>query len=125
MEPTRFHHAIIVMKKEPDEEIFTKSKELMSRYVNISSDHRTFHLGQIANASLRIVSENDIASGEKETIRKSRDLTVIMTVNGMAGSTQEATENVNDLDVVVLLEDSPEVLPLRFLCEEWSNSYQW
>ena len=63
-----------------------------------------------SGATLHMMSRNDLASGEKKTIRKSRDLTVITTTNGKAESTKEALVYVNDLDVCVtmmLLEASP------------------
>ena len=52
-----------------------------------------------------------------------------MTANGMAGSTEEATVHINDLDVfchhVMLLEDSPAVRFLGLLCKEVGYSDEW
>ena len=58
-------------------------------------------------------------TGEKDTIRRWKETTGITTANGKAGSTEEATVYVNDLDVFVtmmLLEDSPAVLSPGSLC---------
>ena len=46
-----------------------------------------------------LMGKNEITSGEKDTIRKSKETTVITTANGKAESTDEATVHVHDLDV--------------------------
>ena len=79
-------------------------------------------------ASLHMMSKNELASGEKDTIIKSTEPTVIMTVNGKAESTEEAVVHVHDMDVFVtmmLLEDSPAVISLGVECEEMGFSYEW
>ena len=63
------------------------------------------HLGQIANmkienlswtaAHLSARSQNELASGEKDTIRRSKELTVITTASGKAESTEAPTACVN------------------------------
>ena len=71
-----------------------------------------------SGAYLHMISKNELASGQRDTIRKSKEPTVIMPANGKAEPTEEATENVNDLGVfftVMLLEDSSAVLFLGFL----------
>ena len=71
-----------------------------------------------SGASLHMMSKNALTS---ETIRKSEEPTVIMTANGKAKSTEEATVHVGDLDVFVtmmLFDDSFAVLSLCLLCEE-------
>ena len=68
-------------------------------------------------APLHMMSLNELWFGEEDTIRKSTELTVIMTAGGTAESSEEPTVFVNDLDVFVtmmLLEDSPAVL-----AKEW------
>ena len=70
------------------------------------------------------MSKNELTSGEKDAIRRSREPTVITTTSGKAESTQEATVYVNDLDVfaaIMLLEDSPAVLSLGLSCAEWTT----
>ena len=77
-----------------------------------------------SSASLHIMSESQFSSGEKDTLRRSKEPTVITTANGKAESTEEA---VNDLDVLVtvmLLEDSPAAPSLGLSCEEMGYSYE-
>ena len=66
-------------------------------------------------ASLRMMSKSDLTSGEKDTIRRSKEPTVITTAGGKAESTAETTVYVNEMDVWVttmILEGSPAVLSL-------------
>ena len=75
-----------------------------------------------------MMSKRTPTPGEKQTVRKSGDIAVIMTANGMSGSTQEAAVYINDLVVyvtVMLLEDSPAVLSLGLLCEEMGVDERW
>ena len=124
----------------------TKSYALISRpVVNNSSHHRTeilrgklSHLGQIvrmktvefivnSGASHHMLSENELALGEKDTLTRSEEPTMITTASGEAELTEEATKYVKYLDVfvtMVLLEDSPAVLCLGLSCEEMSYAYQ-
>ena len=81
-----------------------------------------------SGAFLHMMSKNALTSGEKETTRTSKNLTVIMTANGTAGSTEEATVHDNNFNVLVtmmLLEDSLAVPFLGLLCEELVYSYEW
>ena len=58
---------------------------------------------------LLISPHDELTSGEKDTIRRSKEPAVITTAVGKAESTEEATVYANDLDVFVtmmLLEDS-------------------
>ena len=62
-----------------------------------------------------MMSKNEFTSGEKETIRRLQEPTVITTTSGKAESAEEATVYVNDYVVfltMMLLEDSPTVLSL-------------
>ena len=80
---------------------------------NCENEDREFTID--SGASLRMMSKDVLALGEEATSRKFGDLPVIMTADGMAGSTEEATVYVSDLDVfaaVMLLEDLPAVLSL-------------
>ena len=56
-----------------------------------------------SGASLHMLSKNELICGEKDTIRRSKEPTVITTANGKADSTEEATVYVNDLDVFVTI----------------------
>ena len=74
-----------------------------------------------AAVSRHTMSKNEFTSGDKDTIRRSKETTVITTASGKAESTEEATVYVYDLDVLVamvLLEDSPAVLSLGLLCAD-------
>ena len=78
-----------------------------------------------SGASLHMMSKSELTSGEKDTLRRSKESTVITTASGKAESTQEATVYVDDLHVFVtmmLLADSSSVLSLGLLCEEMGYS---
>ena len=66
---------------------------------------------------MKIDSISQLTSGEKDTIRRSKEL-VITTANCKAESTEEATVFVNDLDVFV-------VQSLGSSCEAMGHSYDW
>ena len=73
-----------------------ESKGLMFKRLKNSSDFQTgqLTLGQIASrklenivdsgASLHLMSTNELTSGEQDTIRRSKEPTVMTTVNGKA-----------------------------------------
>ena len=64
-----------------------------------------------------MMSKQELTLGEKETIQKSKEPTVIATANGKAESTEEATVHVNDLGRFTA------VLSLGLSCEEmWYSS---
>ena len=52
-----------------------------------------------SGASLHMMSKTEVTFGEKDTIRRSKEPTVITTVSGKAESTDDATVYVNDLDL--------------------------
>ena len=63
---------------------------------------------------------------QQETIHKWKDPSVIMTANGTAQTTEDATVYVCDLDILVqvqLLKELPAVLSLGTLCEANGYSY--
>ena len=69
-----------------------------------------------------------MAQEEQETIQKSKESSVDVTANGTTHATEEATANIDDLDMFVQvqsLKESPAVLSLGNLCEENSYSYEW
>ena len=62
-----------------------------------------------------MLSEKDLSSDELETLRRSRNPTVVVTANGGVQTNEEAEGNVHDLGLFVtvqLLEDTPAVLSL-------------
>ena len=94
------------------------------------------HLGHMVNyedgelfvdsgASLHKMSKNQVTSVEKDTNRRSNGPIVITTANGQAESTEAATVYVNVLVAMMLLDDSPAVLPLGLPCDEMGYSFEW
>ena len=82
-----------------------------------------------SGASMHMVSRKDLNSAELETARVSKSpTTVVMTTNGEVQTKEEATVCVRELDLfvtVMLLENTPAVLSLGKLCEEFGYSYHW
>ena len=79
-----------------------------------------------SGASMHIVSKRDLNSGELETMRTSRSPTTVMTANGEVQTREEATDNVQELDLfvtVMLLEETPAVLSLGKLCDDHGCTY--
>ena len=69
---------------------------------------------------MHMVSKKDLNSVELETMRMSRNPTV-MTANGEVPTKEEAKAHVKELDLfvtVMLLEETHAVLLLRKLCED-------
>ena len=74
------------------------------------------------------MSKKELTSAEKDTTTISKEPTVTTTDNSKAESTEEATVNVNSLDVFItlmLLEDSPAAQSLDFIFEEMGFSNEW
>ena len=66
-----------------------------------------------SQASLHMMSRNELTPEKQETMRKSVDSTVIMTAQGTISTTEKATVCVTDLDMFIdvqLLVDSPAAL---------------
>ena len=76
---------------------------------------------------MHMVSKKDLNSVELETMRMSRNPTV-MTANGEVPTKEEAKAHVKELDLfvtVMLLEETHAVLLFRKLCEDHGYSYHW
>ena len=74
---------------------------------------------------MHMLSKKDLSSEELETLQKSRNPTMVVTVNGEAQTAGEATGYVHDLELFVtvqILEKTLAVLSLRKLCEEHGYS---
>ena len=74
-----------------------------------------------SGASMHMVCKRDLNSAELVTMRTSRRPTTVMTANGEVRTTEEATENVKQLDLfvtVMLLEETTAVFSLGKLCED-------
>ena len=79
-------------------------------------------------ASMHTLSKQDESSDEMETLRRSTNATTVVAANGEVQTSEEAPENVHDLDLFVtvqILNDVPAVLPLGELCEEHGYTYEW
>ena len=75
-----------------------------------------------------MVSKKDLNKAELETVKISKNPTMVMTANGEVPAKEEATGFVRGLDLfvtVMLLENTPAVLSLGKLCEEFRYSYLW
>ena len=89
---------------------------------NVSLDERAFIVD--AAASLHVMCETDLSPEELVTAEVPRLPTAAIAANGSIDTTDEATVNVEDLDIfdtVQLLEDTPAVLFLGKFIEE--NGY--
>ena len=77
---------------------------------------------------MHTVSKRDLNSAEVETIRMSKIPTTVVTANGEVLAKEEATENVEELDLfvtVMLLEETPPSSFTGKLCEDHGYSYHW
>ena len=81
-----------------------------------------------SGAGMHVVSKRDLNSAELETMRMSRNPSTVMTANGEVQTREEATGNVEELDLfvtVMLLEETPAVLSLGKLCEDHGYTSHW
>ena len=81
-----------------------------------------------SGASMHVVSKKDLYSAKSETMRTWCNPTTVMTANGELLAKEEETENIREFDsfvTVTLLENTPAVLSLGKLCEEFGSSYHW
>ena len=81
-----------------------------------------------SGASLHMISESSLLSSEKETIRPMVNPRRIQTANGIIEVNREAYVYVEDLEIWVwamLVVDSPAVISLGVLCQEYGFTYLW
>ena len=81
-----------------------------------------------SGASMHTTSKKDLNSAELETVTTSRCATTVITANGEVQTHEEATVYVKELDIFLtmkVLEDTPAVLSLGKLCDEYGYSYEW
>ena len=81
-----------------------------------------------SGASMHMVSKKDLTKAELETVRISKNPTMVVTANGEVQAKEEATVYVRELDLfvtVMFLEETPAVLSLRELCEDHGKTYHW
>ena len=77
---------------------------------------------------MHMVSKKDLDSSELETMRISKNPTTVMTANGEVQTRKEATVYVKELNLfvtVMLLEETPAVLPLGKQCEDHGYTNHW
>ena len=77
---------------------------------------------------MHMLSMKDSSSDEKDTLRRSRNPTTVVTANREVQTNEEAQVYVQDLDLFVtvqILEKTPAVRSLGKLCSEHGYSYEW
>ena len=77
-----------------------------------------------SGASKHMLSKKDLHEAELETVRVSKNPTVVMTANGEVPTKEEATVYVRELDLfmtVMLLENALPILSLGKFCEEFGT----
>ena len=90
----------------------------------INSEEREFVV--YSGRSMHMVSKKDLNEAELETVRISKNPTMVVTANGEVQTREEATVYVKELDLfvtVMLLEETPVVLSPGKLSEEFGYSY--
>ena len=79
-----------------------------------------------SGASMHMLNRKDL--NPAKTFRVSRNFTPVFTANGEAQTNEEATVYVYDLASFVTMqieEDTPAVLPIGKLCEDYGSSCEW
>ena len=74
---------------------------------------------------MRMLSKRDLSSEKRETLRRSRNPTVVVTANGEVQRNEVTQVYVHNLDIFVtaqIPDDTPAVLSLGKLCEEHGYS---
>ena len=81
-----------------------------------------------SGASMHMMSKQELSSDELDTLRRSRNPTMVITANGEVHTHEEAQVFVHDLNLFVTvqsLEETPPVQSLGQLCEDHGYSYEW
>ena len=76
---------------------------------------------------MHMLSKKDLSSDELDTLRRSRNPTLVVTANGEVQTNEEAQENVHDLDLFVTVQLFGETLAVQSrgqLCEDHGYSYE-
>ena len=77
---------------------------------------------------MHMVSRKDLNSAEWDTVKVFRNTTTVVPASGEVLRKEEATVYVKELDLfvtVMLLEDTPAVLPLGQICEDHGYTHHW
>ena len=91
-----------------------------------SPGEREFLVG--SGASMHMMSNKDLSSDKLDTVRRSRNPTVVLAANGEVHTNEEGQVYVHDLNLfatVQLLEETLAVLSLGKLCEDHGYSAEW
>ena len=72
-----------------------------------------------------IISKKDLSNAEMDTLTKSCSPTTVITANGEVQTHEEAIVYVKELDIFLILDNTPAVLSLGKLCDENGYSYEW
>ena len=81
-----------------------------------------------SRASMHMMSKKELSSDELDTLRRSRNPTVVLTAKGEVHTNEEAQVYAHDLNLFVtvqFLEETPAFLSLGKLCEDHGYSYEW
>ena len=117
----------ILMLKETDKgSFFSPTNELSLPAHPQQLEEREFVVD--SGASMHMLSRKDLNSAELETVSVSKSPTTVVKANGEVLTKEEATVYVRELDsfvTVTLLEETPAVLSLGKLCEQFRYSYHW
>ena len=92
----------------------------------INSEEREFVAD--SGASMHMVSKKDFNKAELETVRIPKNSIMVVTANGEVPAKEEAMVYVRELDLFVTLmhlENTPAVLSLGQLCEDFGYSFHW
>ena len=77
---------------------------------------------------MHMISKKDLSEAEMDTLTKSCSPTIVITANGEVQTSEEATENVKELEkflTMKVLKNTPAVLSIGKLCDEHGYSYEW
>ena len=81
-----------------------------------------------SGASMHMISKKDLSDAEMDTLTKSCSPTIVITANGEVQTHEEAIVYVKELDIILtvkVLENTPAVLSLGKLCDEYGYSCEW
>ena len=118
---------IYKLKQEDKASFYSPSEEwILLAASTINSEEREFVAD--SGASMHMVSRKDFNKAELETVRIPKNSIMVVTANGEVPAKEEAMVYVRELDLFVtlmLLENTPAVLSLGKLCEDFGYSFHW
>ena len=81
-----------------------------------------------SGASIHMMRKKELSSGERDTVKRSRTSTVVLTANEEVQTHEEAQVFVHDLNLFVTVQLPDETLAVSSpgkLCEDHGYSYEW